>query len=252
MRPIDALLDQYSDDHRNHTNQAIHLLCVPAIVWSVSAMLFTIPVPPGWFRPGAFAGFALDYQVTGRFGECLDRLKVRLADPVGDRVIEGVAESLARELTAAGLTLAMVQLPASGAATIFFAYIGFDAVSTAAQEAKNPQKDMPRGILGSLIICTIIYILVGFVMTGMVNYKLLNVPDPVAVAVNAGGDSLYWLRFPIKIGALAGLSSVILVMLMGQPRIFYSMSKDGLLPKFFSKIHLNSILPISQLLLQVP
>ena len=124
-----------------------------------------------------------------------------------------------------------------GAGIIFFAYIGFDAVSTAAQEAKNPQKDMPRGILGSLIICTIIYIAVGFVMTGMVNYKLLNVPDPVAVAVNAGGDSLYWLRFPIKIGALAGLSSVILVMLMGQPRIFYSMSKDGLLPAFFSKIH---------------
>ncbi|MEO8795623.1 MAG: amino acid permease [Daejeonella sp.] len=124
-----------------------------------------------------------------------------------------------------------------GAGIIFFAYIGFDAVSTAAQEAKNPQKDMPRGILGSLIICTIIYILVGFVMTGMVNYKFLNVPDPVAVAVNAGGSSLYWLRFPIKIGALAGLSSVILVMLMGQPRIFYSMSKDGLLPPFFSKIH---------------
>ncbi|WP_026904349.1 amino acid permease [Pedobacter glucosidilyticus] len=124
-----------------------------------------------------------------------------------------------------------------GAGIIFFAYIGFDAVSTAAQEAKNPQKDMPRGILGSLIICTIIYILVGLVMTGMVNYKDLNVPDPVAVAVNAGGESLFWLRFPIKIGAIAGLSSVILVMLMGQPRIFYSMSRDGLLPKFFGKVH---------------
>lgn len=124
-----------------------------------------------------------------------------------------------------------------GAGIIFFAYIGFDAVSTAAQEAKNPQKDMPRGILGSLIICTIIYILVGLVMTGMVPYEQLNVPDPVAVAVNAGGESLFWLRFPIKIGAIAGLSSVILVMLMGQPRIFYSMSRDGLLPKFFGKIH---------------
>jgi APA family basic amino acid/polyamine antiporter len=124
-----------------------------------------------------------------------------------------------------------------GAGIIFFAYIGFDAVSTAAQEAKNPQKDMPKGILGSLIVCTIIYILVGFVMTGMVNYKELNVPDPVAVAVNAGGESLYWLRFPIKIGAIAGLSSVILVMLLGQPRVFYAMSKDGLLPKVFSKIH---------------
>ncbi|TZF83564.1 amino acid permease [Pedobacter sp. BS3] len=124
-----------------------------------------------------------------------------------------------------------------GAGIIFFAYIGFDAVSTAAQEAINPQKDMPRGILGSLVICTIIYILVGWVMTGMVNYKELNVPDPIAVAVNAGGSSLFWLRFPIKIGAIAGLSSVILVMLMGQPRIFYSMANDGLLPAVFSKIH---------------
>ncbi|MGV3510111.1 MAG: amino acid permease [Sphingobacteriaceae bacterium] len=124
-----------------------------------------------------------------------------------------------------------------GAGIIFFAYIGFDAVSTAAQEAINPQKDMPRGILGSLIICTIIYILVGIVMTGMVPYQQLNVPDPVAVAVNAGGDDLFWLRFPIKIGAIAGLSSVILVMLMGQPRIFYSMANDGLLPKVFGTIH---------------
>ncbi|WP_256009480.1 amino acid permease [Desertivirga xinjiangensis] len=124
-----------------------------------------------------------------------------------------------------------------GAGIIFFAYIGFDAVSTAAQEAVNPQRDMPRGILGSLIICTVIYILVGIVMTGMVHYTELNVPDPIAVAVNAGGEGLFWLRFPIKIGAIAGLSSVILVMLLGQPRIFYSMSNDGLLPKFFSTIH---------------
>ena len=124
-----------------------------------------------------------------------------------------------------------------GAGIIFFAYIGFDAVSTAAQESINPQKDMPRGILGSLAICTVIYILVGVVMTGMVHYPDLNVPDPIAVAVNAGGESLFWLRFPIKIGAIAGLSSVILVMLLGQPRIFYSMSHDGLLPKFFSTIH---------------
>jgi len=124
-----------------------------------------------------------------------------------------------------------------GAGIIFFAYIGFDAVSTAAQESINPQKDMPRGILGSLAICTVIYILVGVVMTGMVHYPELNVPDPIAVAVNAGGESLFWLRFPIKIGAIAGLSSVILVMLLGQPRIFYSMSHDGLLPKFFSTIH---------------
>lgn len=124
-----------------------------------------------------------------------------------------------------------------GAGIIFFAYIGFDAVSTAAQESINPQKDMPKGILGSLFICTIIYVLVGVVMTGMVHYTDLNVPDPIAVAVNAAGEDLFWLRFPIKIGAIAGLSSVILVMLMGQPRIFYSMSRDGLLPKVFGTVH---------------
>jgi APA family basic amino acid/polyamine antiporter len=123
------------------------------------------------------------------------------------------------------------------AGIIFFAYIGFDAVSTAAQEAKNPQKDMPWGILGSLVVCTIIYILVGLVMTGIVSYKLLNDPAPIAVAVNAAGDGLNWLRPLIKTGAIAGLSSVILVMLMGQPRIFFSMSKDGLLPASFSKVH---------------
>ena len=123
------------------------------------------------------------------------------------------------------------------AGVIFFAYIGFDAVSTAAQEAKNPQKDMPWGILGSLAICTIIYIAVGFVMTGMVHYKQLNVSAPIAVAINAAGDGLAWLKYPIKIGAIAGLSSVVLVMLMGQPRVFFSMSRDGLLPPSFSKIH---------------
>jgi APA family basic amino acid/polyamine antiporter len=123
------------------------------------------------------------------------------------------------------------------AGIIFFAYIGFDAVSTAAQEAKNPQKDMPWGILGSLVICTIIYILVGLVMTGLVPFALLNDPAPVAVAVNAAGDGLLWLRPLIKVGAIAGLSSVILVMLMGQPRIFFAMSRDGLLPKSFSKVH---------------
>jgi len=123
------------------------------------------------------------------------------------------------------------------AGVIFFAYIGFDAVSTAAQEAKNPQKDMPWAILGSLAICTVIYILVGFVMTGIVSYTQLNDPAPVAIAVNTAGEGMAWLRMPIKIGAIAGLSSVILVMLMGQPRIFFSMSRDGLLPKSFGKVH---------------
>jgi APA family basic amino acid/polyamine antiporter len=124
-----------------------------------------------------------------------------------------------------------------GAGVIFFAYIGFDAVSTAAQEAKDPQKDMPYGILGSLAISTVLYILVSLVLTGIVDYRSLNVPDPIAVGVNLMGDGLFWLRPIIKIAAIAGLSSVILVMLMGQPRIFFSMAKDGLLPSVFGKVH---------------
>lgn len=126
-------------------------------------------------------------------------------------------------------------LRASG--VIFFAYIGFDAVSTAAQEAKNPQKDMPIGILGSLSISTVLYILVAIVLTGIVSYTELNVADPIAVGVNNMGSGMFWLRPIIKIAAIAGLSSVILVMLMGQPRIFFSMAKDGLLPEVFGKVH---------------
>ena len=122
-----------------------------------------------------------------------------------------------------------------GSAVVFFAYIGFDAVSTAAQEAKNPQKDMPTGILGSLVICTILYVLVAFVLTGVVSYDKLNVADPIAVGIDALG--LNWLSPIVKLGAIAGLSSVILVMLLGQPRIFFSMSKDGLLPAGVSKVH---------------
>jgi basic amino acid/polyamine antiporter, APA family len=121
------------------------------------------------------------------------------------------------------------------AGVVFFAYIGFDAVSTTAQEAKNPQRDMPLGIIGSLVICTILYCLGALVLTGVVNYKQLYVPDPVAVATDAMGKP--WLSFYVKIGAILGLSSVILVMLMSQPRIFYAMSKDGLLPAIVGKIH---------------
>ena len=124
-----------------------------------------------------------------------------------------------------------------GAGVIFFAYIGFDAVSTAAQEAKNPQRDMPIGILGSLAFCTILYILMSLVMTGLVPYTQLNVPDPVYVALAAAGPGLSWLTKLISIGAMAGLASVVLVMLMGQPRIFYSMARDGLLPAVFGKVH---------------
>ena len=122
-----------------------------------------------------------------------------------------------------------------GAGVVFFAYIGFDAVSTAAQEAKNPQRDMPIGILGSLVICTILYILVAGVLTGIVPYPQLNVPDPIAVGIDAIG--MTWLSPIIKIGAIAGLSSVILVLLLAQPRIFYTMANDGLLPPFAAKVH---------------
>jgi len=123
------------------------------------------------------------------------------------------------------------------AGVIFFAYIGFDAVSTAAQEAKNPQKDMLIGIMGSLGVSTFLYILVAIVLTGIVSYSMLNVSDPVAVGVNAMGDKMFWMRPIVKIAAIAGLSSVILVMLMGQPRIFFTMAKDGLLPPVFAKVH---------------
>jgi APA family basic amino acid/polyamine antiporter len=124
-----------------------------------------------------------------------------------------------------------------GAGVIFFAYIGFDAVSTAAQEAKNAQRDMPIGILSSLGICTILYIIVSLILSGIISYTELSVPDPMAVAINSLGPKVAWLRPIIKVGAIAGLSSVILVMMMGQPRIFYSMSKDGLLPEKFSAVH---------------
>jgi len=123
----------------------------------------------------------------------------------------------------------------TGAGVVFFAYIGFDAVSTAAQEAKNPQRDMPIGIIGSLLICTVLYIIVSGIATGVMSYKDLNVPDPIAVAADAAG--LGWMSSLIKMGAIAGLSSVILVMLLGQSRVFWTMSRDGLLPPFVNKVH---------------
>ncbi len=124
---------------------------------------------------------------------------------------------------------------ARGAAVIFFAYIGFDAVSTAAQEAKRPQCDMPIGILGSLVICTILYIAVSGLLTGVVSYRALNVADPVAVGIDATG--IRWGSLLVKLGAIAGLGSVMLVMLLGQSRVFYSMSRDGLLPEWAGRVH---------------
>jgi APA family basic amino acid/polyamine antiporter len=123
------------------------------------------------------------------------------------------------------------------ASIVFFAYIGFEAVSTAAQEAKNPSKDMPFGIIGSLVACTLIYILVSIVLTLVVDYRQLNVPDPVAVAVDSFGPQWAWFASTIKVGAIIGLTSVILVLMYGQTRIFYTMARDGLLPRVFATVH---------------
>src|SRR5271166_5682522 len=124
---------------------------------------------------------------------------------------------------------------ARAAGVIFFAYIGFDAVSTAAQEARNPQKDMPIGILGSLVVCTILYILVSGLLTGVVNYRLLNTAAPVAVGIEATGAR--WGRIVVMLGTFAGLTTTMLVMLLGQSRVFYSMARDGLLPEWAGRIH---------------
>ena len=124
---------------------------------------------------------------------------------------------------------------ARGAAVVFFAYIGFDAVSTAAQEAKNPKKDMPVGILGSLAICTVLYIATSVLLTGVKNYRELNVAAPVAVGILATG--VRWGEWMVLVGSIMGLSTVILVMLLGQSRVFFSMAKDGLLPAWAGAVH---------------
>ncbi len=123
-----------------------------------------------------------------------------------------------------------------GAAVIFFAYLGFDAISTVAGEVKNPQRNMPRGIILSLVICTLLYVIVTAVLTGIVNYKELDVPAPMALAIDSAKD-LTWLSPLIKIGAIAGITSVIMVMMLAQSRIYYAVSKDGLFPPFFSKVN---------------
>ena len=124
---------------------------------------------------------------------------------------------------------------ARAASVIFFAYIGFDAVSTAAQEARNPQKDMPIGIMGSLFICTILYIIVAGLLTAVVPYTSLNVSDPVAVGIDATG--IKWGGYLVKLGAIFGLGTVMLVMMLGQSRVFYSMAHDGLVPKWAGEVH---------------
>jgi basic amino acid/polyamine antiporter, APA family len=122
------------------------------------------------------------------------------------------------------------------AGVIFFAYIGFDAISTAAQETKNPQRDMPIGILASLVVCTILYVAVATVLTGMVSYKELDVAAPVALALDKY-QGLHWLGIPLKLGAAAGMTSVMLVMTIAQARIFFAMARDGLLPPVFGRVH---------------
>ena len=123
-----------------------------------------------------------------------------------------------------------------GAGLVFFAYIGFDTVSTAAQESKNPQRDMPIGILGSLVVCTLLYVVVSAVLVGMVPYSELNIPAPMAYAMERIGAP-WWIRVSIDVGAVLGIGSVILVMLLGQSRVFYSMSRDGLLGRWAGQVH---------------
>jgi basic amino acid/polyamine antiporter, APA family len=130
-----------------------------------------------------------------------------------------------------------------GASVVFFAYIGFDAVSTAAQEAKNPQRDMPIGILGSLVVCTVLYILMALAMTGLVPFQKLGVADPVAVAIDSTG--IGWLAVLVKFAALAGLTTVIFVLLFGQARILFSMASDRLLPPVFSRVHPKTRTPMT-------
>jgi len=138
---------------------------------------------------------------------------------------------VAGQTGAGGEPLGMI----AGAAIIFFAYIGFDAVSTQAEEAKNPKRDVPIGIIASLVICTILYIAVSAVLTGMVRYDQINVDAPVSTAFGQVG--LPWAQFLISLGAMAGITSVLLVMMLGQPRILLAMSRDGLLPRAFSAVH---------------
>lgn len=131
-----------------------------------------------------------------------------------------------------------------GASVVFFAFLGFDVLATLAQEVHNPQKSVPKGMFGSLLICTVVYIIVSFVMVGVVNYTKLGVSNPVAVAVNALGPTFWWLRVLIKIAILAGLFSVILAMLLSQSRIFYMMGRDGLLPHKFAEVSEKTHVPL--------
>lgn len=132
-----------------------------------------------------------------------------------------------------------------GAAVIFFVYLGFDTVSVAAQEARNPQRDVPFAIIGSLLVCTVLFMPMSLVLTGLTPYQTLNVPHPVAVAIAAAGPALSWLRPIVEIGALIGMTSVLLVVLMAQSRILYAMSRDGLVPPSLGRIHPSYRTPVT-------
>lgn len=132
-----------------------------------------------------------------------------------------------------------------GAGVLFFAYVGFDAVSTLAQDVRDPQRTVPRALLASVGITTLLYALVGLVITGLVSYQLLNVPDPVYVALNAAGPGLAWTKIIVGFVAIAGLVSVLLVSLLGQVRIFYAMGRDGLLPAAFTRVRADTHIPVA-------
>jgi basic amino acid/polyamine antiporter, APA family len=135
-----------------------------------------------------------------------------------------------------------------GASVIFYAYLGFDAVSTAARESRDPQRNMPRGIIGSLVICTAIYIVFALVLTGLAPYHLLGTSNPVSVALDYAGPRLQWLKFAVEIGAIVGLTSVILALLYGQSRILYAMSQDRVLPGVLGKVDPRSHAPLTSVL----
>jgi APA family basic amino acid/polyamine antiporter len=230
-----------------------HLINLPAvmIVAAITALCYRGITQSAWVNAiivalkvtviVLFLGFAFQYINPSNWDAC---------DAIG-RSAGQYSEALVAELRAAcaagnpGLAIIPPGTEAGlfgtdgvvrAAAVVFFAYIGFDAVSTAAGEAKNPQRDMPIGILGSLAFCTVLYIAMAATMTGLLPFPELGTSKPVATALETY-PALGWLKWIVEIGALAGLSSVILVMLMGQPRIFFAMSQDGLLPKLFGKVH---------------
>jgi amino acid transporter len=124
-----------------------------------------------------------------------------------------------------------------GVSAVFFAYIGFDAISTTAEECKNPQRDLPRGMIYSLVICTVLYVLISLALTGMVSYKSLSVGDPLAYVFGPEGVNIHWVSGIIAVSAVIAMATVLLVFQLGQPRIWMSMSRDGLLPPIFSSIH---------------